>query len=352
VRHLPHAGPQPNRQLILTSLPRTTPHSYSHLPLLSITSRYQPVTSLQLHLRISTKEISQPLDRYHAASNEGTTRAAKRTNPINSTKRIQTRRAIDHATWEFPSTGRQLTAKDLIQEWDDTAHQNWSSELGADQHIKELTQRFLKEDPVHSYSQDVFRRYYSIYRVTTKEEVHHHGAEETRPCLRTWSKVHKLNCGHTVFTEKETCCAGNCDSIYGNCGGPQYFCQLCARNDLRVPDSALPDRWYDLLLTRRGKPGQAARKSAQPGMLEAQPAYLDQHGYVILPRIHCTIAMVRASDIRKEEDIKTLIATICPIDNGNLSFRFLHLDTWMLLRCFPFQFLTQEVGLASAIEDP
>jgi hypothetical protein len=249
-------------------------------------------------------------------------RAATRTNPINSTNRIQTTRATDHATWELPSAGRQLTAKDLIQEWHDTAHQNWSSELGADQYIKKLTQRFLKEDPVHSYSQDVFRRYYSIYRVTTKKEVHHHGAEETRPCLRTWSKVHKLDCGHTVFTEKETCCAGNCDSIYGNCGGPQYFCQLCARDDLRVPDSALPDRWYDLLLTRCGKPGQAAGKSAQPDMLEAQPAYLDQHGYVLLPRIHCTIAMVRASEIRKEEEIKTLIATICPIDNGRKALEY------------------------------
>jgi hypothetical protein len=281
------------------------------------TSHYSlPLFALNLSPALNSIYASRP-KRFHNQSINtmppqlrASARAAKRTNPINSTKRIQTTRATDHATWELPSAGRQLTAKDLIQEWHDTAHQNWSSELSADQYIRELTQRSLKEDPVHSYNQDVFRKYDSIYRVTIKEEVHHHGAEETRPCLRTWSKVHKLNCGHTVFTEKETCCGGNCDSIYGNCGDPQYFCQLCTRDDLRVPDSALPNRWYDLLLTRRAKPGRLAGKSAQPYVLHAQPAYLDQHGYILLPRIHCTFAMVSASETRKEEEIKTLIANL------------------------------------------
>jgi hypothetical protein len=54
-------------------------------------------------------------------------------------------------------------------------------------------------------------------------------------------------------------------------------------------------------------------------MREVEPAYLDPHGYVLLSRIHCTIAMVRAHELRIESEGKqALVATLAPIE-ANIS---------------------------------
>jgi hypothetical protein len=214
------------------------------------------------------------------------------------------------AKWEPVGTGRQLTAKDLIQEWRAAAFQGYVAKGQAERHIEDLVQRFLKKDPFASYHLDVYSRYDSILHVTSDDDVHNHGAEEPRPCGEVVTKVHPLRCGHLVFTEKESICLSNCQLGSDNQG--QYFCLLCTRRNRHFRKWNLPDRWYKLLLPRASHLGTELAKACQPGAVDAQPAYLDPHGHIILPRIHCTIAMVLAFEERKEAEVKALIRTVSP----------------------------------------
>jgi hypothetical protein len=169
----------------------------------------------------------------------------------------------------------------------------------------------MKEDPVFSYDWDVFRRYDSIFRLARNYEIRHQGHENNFPCRLSWTKCHLLKCGHTVFIGVETSCLSNCDNRRHNTSVKTYFCTLCTRDGLRTLRHLAPKRWHDVLLPSATYPAEETGKSVRPNVMDTEPAYLDPHGFMLIPRVHCTIAMVRACEMKKEEEAKALITKTC-----------------------------------------
>ena len=221
-------------------------------------------------------------------------------------------------TQEKSSPPRHFTAKDLIQEWSNAAHHDYSSKASARGQIVGYQHAFLREDPVNSYHLDIYHRYDSIIKLVTDQDTSL-GAEENRTCKDGFSKLHKLRCGHRVYAEHACRCGANCQEPHLN--DVNFFCLLCTRDAMKIVHQVKPStRWHDLLLPTMAQPGRETAEWAQNEyiMRKVEPAYLDSHGYIILPRIHYMIAMVRASEIRQENLVKEAMTKNCSTGFGGI----------------------------------
>jgi hypothetical protein len=178
-----------------------------------------------------------------------------------------------------------------------------------------MADTFMRQDMVSLYDLDIYKKYESIFQVVDDDEVDQ-GAQENRTCHNGHSKCHKLSCGHFVYSEKQAWpCGMNCDLPHTN--KKPFFCLLCVREILDNQQERLSRRWHDVLLPTFVHPSTETACWAEQAnsMREVEPAYVDPHGYVLLPRIHCTIAMVRAHELRIESEGKqALTTTLAPIE--------------------------------------
>ena len=216
----------------------------------------------------------------------------------------------DGTAYDAPPTDRKLTAHDLIEEWDKAVQHDYASKIGGKSTIEKQTAEFLKECTPHIYEYDVFKKYESIVPLVTNDDVYHGQLPENRPCQDRLFQLHKLVCGHYVYTEtSETPCGGNCVEIADQ---KPFFCLLCVRHTLDFTKVKQSRRWHDLLLPIYVKKQEELTWWTQKAkeMRRVEPAYLDPYGFILLPRIHCTIAMVIAYEIRKEEEMKQAIIGI------------------------------------------
>jgi hypothetical protein len=90
---------------------------------------------------------------------------------------------------------------------------------------------------------------------------------------------------------------------------PGFSCLLCVREGLPYRKFNHTKRWHDAPLPTSANLGEEtavwARENDSKRKVES--AYLDQRGFIILPRIHYMIAMVRALEVKKEESVKSSI---------------------------------------------
>ena len=205
---------------------------------------------------------------------------------------------------------RQLTANDLREEWDKAVHRDYASKIGGRNTIVAKSKELLNQHIPDLYEYDLYRKYESIVKLVNNYAVQS-PVEENRPCQNGHSKLHKLSCGHHVYSEQRAYpCGKNCEAVQTN--QQSFFCLLCARHHLDDTKIKVSRRWYDLLLPIfvNTKEELAWWLRVSNDMRQVEPAYLDPHGFILLPRIHCTIAMIRAYEIRQEDQMKKAIVTL------------------------------------------
>jgi hypothetical protein len=204
-----------------------------------------------------------------------------------------------------------VTAQGLRDEWDKTVHHDWSSKVGGKNTIDKMTYEFRKGCDPTTYEFHLWKQYDSILPLATDNDVASGHLQENRPCRNDKSKVHKLACGHYVYSEHEAVpCGKNCEEA--NPDNNSFFCLLCARHCLDFTKIKQSRRWHDLLLPTFAKKDQELAWWLQESsrMRKVEPAYLDPYDFIILPRIHCTIAMLRAYEMRKEQELKAAIISL------------------------------------------
>jgi hypothetical protein len=111
---------------------------------------------------------------------------------------------------------------------------------------------------------DVYRRYDSIYCLKKDGDPIGYGDEDNRPCHGGYTKLHKLKCGHIIFTPKATVCVGNCYDQLSWGDYLSFFCLFCARYGLRIVKEAPLKRWHDLLLAFAAQTAREVAKWAAP----------------------------------------------------------------------------------------
>jgi hypothetical protein len=132
-------------------------------------------------------------------------------------------------------------------------------------------------------------------------------ASEKCPCHKSVSKVCRLNCGHYAYSKyRQVKCGSNCEiSIQED--GQNFFCIFCGRAKVSKNwhVGGILRRWHDVLLPEPIEPDFEMGKFKDAEInRQVEPAFLDPHGYILLPRIHCVIAMVRAYEICAEAELK------------------------------------------------
>jgi hypothetical protein len=111
----------------------------------------------------------------------------------------------------------------------------------------DIRSQFLQMgDFSHEYDDPLWETFGCIYRpitdIATSSLV-----TETRPCHYGISCVHKLTCGHYVWTDVRSQCGKTCE----NSCAPEYDgfrCTLCIRKHAVANRVARNKRWQDLLL--------------------------------------------------------------------------------------------------------
>lgn len=114
-------------------------------------------------------------------------------------------------------------------------------------------------------------------------------------------------------------CRSNCEDSNGD--RKPFFCILCGQNEKsknKVGNGILR-RWHEVLLPEAIEPKWEMVWFKDTEMnRQVEPAYLDPHGFVLLPHIHSVIAMVLAHEMSAEaelkEHIRRLLGSIMPED--------------------------------------
>jgi hypothetical protein len=90
------------------------------------------------------------------------------------------------------------------------------------------------------------------------------------------------------------------------------YCVLRIRQMFDRTARASLRRWYNMLLPTFGCPQQEDKWWLQcsDAIRQLEPAYLDLHGHILLPRIKCVIAMIRTYELREEDTVKNAIQRI------------------------------------------
>jgi hypothetical protein len=187
-------------------------------------------------------------------------------------------------------------SKELVEEWFNTSQQSYGSRRGATISITDvLTPRFMTGEIHSKYDLDIYKKYSSIFEITNDDCILA-GAKENRACHNGESKLHKLACGHYVYSKNQQLPSGsNCETR--NDDGEPFFCILCGRNKKSTNKDAngISRRWHDVLLPESIEPKweMICFEEAQMNR-QVEPAYIDSHGFILVPHIHYVIAMVRA----------------------------------------------------------
>jgi hypothetical protein len=218
---------------------------------------------------------------------------------------------------------RHILSKELVEEWFNTIHDGFGSRNVATFKIKEVMTPIFTEGDIHTrYDLDVYKKYGSIYTIDNDYSVAA-GAKENRPCHNGDSQLHKLRCGHYAYSEyRQTKCGSSCEKSIQE-DGQSFFCILCGRNKVSKNKhvGGISRRWHDVLLPESIEPDFEMGKFEDTKMnRQVEPAYLDPHGSILLPCIHCIIAMVRAYEIRAEAELKDhirrVLSSIMPNDTA------------------------------------
>lgn len=217
------------------------------------------------------------------------------------------------------------SAVDLLNEWHNATYHNFLSQIGAKRRAESYTRDFLEQDPAEDYTKPESQRYESIFPLLTDKQ-NASQAPENRPCQDQHSQLHRLDCGHFIFFKDGRDCGINCEVV--NVPGTYIPCVLCFRIRLRQQHHFIrPKRWHDLLLPTFIDPTKESAeftKNTQMG----EPAFLDSRGFIILPRNHYMIAMVRAIEIREERLLIDKITQACAsraqkvVDVGPIALEF------------------------------
>jgi hypothetical protein len=210
---------------------------------------------------------------------------------------------------------RLITPSELREEWRRIAYLSYGAQVAASNDITAKTENFMA-GPIHDrYELDVYKKYDSIVKLTTDEDVKK-CTKEKRPCHNGDSKLHELSCGHLAYSEiRSLRCGPSCKIPY--VGKKTMLCILCMRREQDKTKMGTTGRWHDMLIPRFGHPHCEEKWILQRlnSFCQVEAAYLDPHGYILLPRIHCVIAMVRAYELRQEaetkEGIRRAIKPIC-----------------------------------------
>jgi hypothetical protein len=147
------------------------------------------------------------------------------------------------------------------------------------------------------------------------------GALENRPCRNTFSRVHRVDCGHIVYCKTVQVCGKNCRGAQGTevAENMMLHCTLCSRSRIAWEKRHFNNRWQDLLLPIFMSPAEEAAdlKEFADVTRRTAPAYIDPDGILILPTGHIdgslvvNTAMIRAWEWQKENSLKTQFPLVC-----------------------------------------
>jgi hypothetical protein len=121
---------------------------------------------------------------------------------------------------------------------------------------------------------------------------------------------------------------------------------------LRLVKGSPLRRWHDLLLASATQTSREVAKWARAkyNAEEVEPAYLDPHGFIIIPRVHCTVTMVRVFEMKKEEEVKTsIVSIITPVMGTNCSEAALEYFEHMLVYHRRFEHADMRILAALAV---
>jgi hypothetical protein len=105
---------------------------------------------------------------------------------------------------------RPLRPIELREEWQKVVYLTWATRNAATESIIAKTGHFMA-GPIHDrYELDVYKKYDSIVKLTTDEDISN-GAKENRPCHNGFSALHKLDYDHLAYSEiHPIACGKNC----------------------------------------------------------------------------------------------------------------------------------------------
>jgi hypothetical protein len=178
--------------------------------------------------------------------------------------------------------------------------------------IKVLEKGFQKQRPASAYM-EVALEYPSCIHKTATDDNMHIGVLETRCFNGGKSQMHFLDCGHTVYTDDPTHCGKTCfEALFKNNIPLQSI--LCFRDDLTRQKQQYPQRWHDLLLPSYQDPEAEAADMEEYRfiMRKAELIYIDRvYEFILLPRSPVLVALVRAMEWLREQDLKTRMIGVC-----------------------------------------
>jgi hypothetical protein len=174
-----------------------------------------------------------------------------------------------------------------------------------------LTPRFMTGEIHTRYGLDIYKKHSSIFKITNDDCILA-GAKKNRACHIGDSKLHKLVCGDYVYSEnRQVPCGPDCET--SNEDSKPFFCILCGRHkkSKNKDGNWISRRWHDTLLPESIEPKWEMVYFKEAEMnCQVEPAYLDPHGFILVPRIHYVIAMVRAYEMRAEAELKEEIRRV------------------------------------------
>ncbi|KAJ4369676.1 hypothetical protein N0V83_005438 [Neocucurbitaria cava] len=151
-----------------------------------------------------------------------------------------------------------------------------------------------------------------IQNKTTDMDVNS-GIPENRPCHSGHSRVHKLHCGHYVYCETPAQCGRNCDDVLEFKDSSPLYCRLCVRHGLYRKLKRRPNRWYDLFLPSFEDPEGEIKDMEEYASVtrQSEPVYVDADGIIIHPNSPLLVALVRAAEWQREQQLGEQIKVVC-----------------------------------------
>ena len=143
---------------------------------------------------------------------------------------------------------------------------------------------------------------------------------ENRPCGSGLSKIHLLECGHTVYWgPKPTVCGSTCVPPTQTRMNQGFYCTLCFRRAYNYERGRHNHRWEELFLPRfvnKEKEDEDVEKF-KAVFRYGHPCYVFlgasswASGWAILPRNNASIALIQLLEQKKVEAAEKLIENTC-----------------------------------------
>ncbi|KAF2243515.1 hypothetical protein BU26DRAFT_570206 [Trematosphaeria pertusa] len=179
---------------------------------------------------------------------------------------------------------------------------------------------FSAVNPAPLYQTPLYNQWNSIEPLVTDTMVAR-GVAENRICHGQFSRLHRLTCGHLVYVAEAAACGVSCAGAARNnyAGvGASFHCRLCFRRRSGEERGRVLRRWHDALLPEFIDLGEEAREWEKFRWIarECEPAYVEPHGHIMLPRVADIMAYVRAFEINKEEEMMLKLDEVCSTGMG------------------------------------